>query len=102
MIEYTLLCIVALAAAYFFDHLLETRVGRRRAFLYALAMALLTQLVVDNLTAWRGFWNFNMYMTLGVGIPVIPLENLLFGTALFYASVISWELSSRNPANVFK
>ena len=102
MIEYTLLCIVALAAAYFFDHLLETRVGRRRAFLYALAMALLTQLVVDNLTAWRGFWNFNRDMMLGMRVPVIPLENLLFGIALFYSTIISWEFSSRNLANVFK
>jgi len=102
MIEYTLLCIVALAAAYLFDHLLKTRVSSRRTFLYALALALLTQLVVDNLTAWRGFWNFNRDMMLGVRVPVIPLENLLFGIALFYSTIISWEFSSRNLANVFK
>ncbi|QLJ52766.1 MAG: lycopene cyclase domain-containing protein [Candidatus Fermentimicrarchaeum limneticum] len=102
MIEYALRCIVVLAAVYLFDHLLKTRVGRRRTFLYALAMALLTQLVVDNLTAWRGFWNFNRDAVLGVRVPVIPLENLLFGIALFYSTIISWEFSSRNLANVFK
>jgi lycopene cyclase domain-containing protein len=66
-------------------------VRERKVFLCALALTLLTQLVVDNITAWRGFWSFNEKMIVGVRLPVIPFENLLFGISLFYATVISWE-----------
>jgi lycopene cyclase domain-containing protein len=102
MREYTLLCIIALIAVYLADHLLKTKVGSRKTFLYALVLALLTQLVFDNLTAWRGFWNFNEQMMLGIRVPLIPFENPLFGIALFYSTIISWEFSSRNFAKLFK
>lgn len=91
MKEYTLLCIVSIVLVFLADSFLKTKVKERRAFLLALALALLTQLVVDNITAWRGFWSFNEEMIIGVRAPVIPFENLLFGISLFYATVILWE-----------
>jgi lycopene cyclase domain-containing protein len=93
MKEYTILCILTLAAVFIADSVLKTRVARRKVFYYVLAFALLTQLIVDNLTTWAGFWNFNEQTMIGVRVPVIPFENLLFGVALFYSSIISWEFS---------
>jgi lycopene cyclase domain-containing protein len=95
MKEYTLLCIIFLVALFFADTFLKNRVGGRRAFFYALAFSLLTQLIVDNFTAWLGFWSFNEETMMGIRVPVIPFENLLFGIALFYASIISWEFNSK-------
>jgi lycopene cyclase domain-containing protein len=93
MMEYTALCVISIVAVFFADSFLKTGVARRKAFWYALALTILTQLVADNLTAWRGFWNFNEQAMIGVRVPVIPFENLLFGVALFYSSIISWEFS---------
>jgi lycopene cyclase domain-containing protein len=93
-----LLCIIALIVVFLADSLLKTKVRGRKAFLCTLALAILTKLVVDNITTWRGFWSFNSDMTLGIRVPVIPFENLLFGISLFYSSVISWEFSKRHSA----
>lgn len=96
MMEYTALCVMSIVAVFLADSALKTGVMRkRRALLCALVVSILTQLVVDNLTAWRGFWSFSGQTMIGIRVPVIPFENLLFGIALFYASTVSWEFNLR-------
>ncbi|MEM3555143.1 MAG: lycopene cyclase domain-containing protein [Candidatus Micrarchaeia archaeon] len=102
MKEYTILCIVSLVLVFLADSIMKTKVRERKFFLCALALALITQLVVDNITAWRGFWSFNEEMILGIHLPVIPFENLLFGISLFYATIISWERGSMFKYHVCK
>lgn len=64
----------------------------RNAVLWAGGLVALAQLIFDNLTVWRGFWQFNDAATLGLRIPFMPLENLLFGLSLFFFAVWLWEM----------
>ncbi len=65
----------------------------QKAVLWAAGIAILVQLVFDNLTVWRGFWHFNDAATLGVRLPFMPVENLFFGVALFLFTVAVWEIA---------
>ncbi len=61
------------------------------AAMVALAVAALAQLIFDNLTVWRGFWQFKQAAISGVLLPWMPVENLLFGLALMLFTVLVWE-----------
>ncbi|MCX8174774.1 MAG: lycopene cyclase domain-containing protein [Candidatus Micrarchaeota archaeon] len=90
--QYTLMAVGALAAAAF----LAVRARLAPKPLAALAAAaLFFQLVFDNLMTAQGLWVFDFSHTLGIAVPTIPLENLLFGLALALATVVSWEAQGR-------
>ncbi len=61
------------------------------AFLAALGLAALAQLIFDNATVRLGFWQFNEAAISGIRIPFMPVENLVFGLALFLFTALAWE-----------
>lgn len=87
--EYTIISLAALAAAsYFAVSVVKVDV---RALLALCLVAAFFQIIFDNYMTWLGLWSFDFSKTLGIKIPIIPLENLIFGIDLAIASVASWE-----------
>ena len=62
-----------------------------KPLLAASLLAVFFQLAFDNIMTAAGLWTFDFSYTLGIAVPAIPLENLLFGLALMLATVVSWE-----------
>ena len=91
---YTLEVLVALCLIGILDYALGTRVVKKRGFWRALSLALVFQLLFDNITTRTGFWRFNPAVTLGAFLPRIPVENLLFGAGLFWLAAMVWTFSS--------
>lgn len=92
MMEYTLAAVVMLVLAMAANLRWNTAVRQSpRAFAMALSLAAVAQLVFDNVTVWRGFWQFNEAAISGIRVPFMPIENLLFGLALFLFTVLAWE-----------
>lgn len=86
--QYTVLAMIALALTL----ALAIRAKLPAKPLIALAfIAVISQLIFDNIMASAGLWKFDFSQTLGIAVPVIPLENLMFGLALAIATVVSWE-----------
>lgn len=65
------------------------------AFLLITLVAIMAQLIMDNLTVWRGFWFFNEIHSIGVKVPFIPIENVGFGLALCWFVVLFFEIFSK-------
>jgi len=86
--QYTLFATVALVLS----AALALRAKLPHGPLLALSLiAALSQLIFDNIMAAAGLWQFDFSQTLGIAVPVIPVENLLFGLALALATITSWE-----------
>lgn len=49
------------------------------------------QLIFDNIMTAVGLWVFDFSHTIGLAVPFIPVENLVFGLALMLATISSWE-----------
>ena len=88
--EYTIMAVAAFAL---FAYLAFYSRLPKKPLAAGLGLAVLFQLVFDNLMTAAGLWIFNPAATLGIFLPYIPLENLLFGASLFLASAWSWENS---------
>lgn len=86
--EYSILTLVAFAAS---TYLITRLAIPEKPLWVALAIAVFFQLVFDNLMTAQGLWAFDFSKTVGVAIPYIPLENLVFGASLFLFTVWSWE-----------
>lgn len=102
MIEYTLVSVTALAFFWVLNEYSNPFFKNKKTVFVCLGIVVLAQFLADNWAAMRGFWIFNDAVTLGVRVPFIPLENLLFGTALFLCSVFWWELFSKNKKTTKK
>lgn len=88
--EYTLTVIgfgIFLAAL---DKILQTRVLVRNntVFWKTAAVFFVFQLVFDNLFTLLGVWSFNSAETLGIFVPFIPIENLIYGQELLAFTII--------------
>ncbi|MBI5553568.1 MAG: lycopene cyclase domain-containing protein [Candidatus Diapherotrites archaeon] len=96
MPEYTLLALGILA---FCAGLAIRRVplNHKSLLFFGVGIALLAQLLLDNLMTFLGLWAFNPNSILGVYVPVIPAENLLFGAAMFLFTVSVWESGIAQP-----
>jgi lycopene cyclase domain-containing protein len=81
---YTILSVFALLGVFLLDRKLGTRVYLKNGFHDALAAAIVFQLVFDNWAASLGFWEFNPSVGIGMYAPFIPMENLMFGAAMFW------------------
>ncbi|MBI5226137.1 lycopene cyclase domain-containing protein [Candidatus Micrarchaeota archaeon] len=96
MMEYTvaavMMFLVALGLNLKFNPVFQQN---KKAVIVALAVAALAQLIFDNMTVWRGFWRFNDAATVGLRIPFMPVENLLFGLALMLFTVLAWECTAK-------
>jgi lycopene cyclase domain-containing protein len=90
--EYTLMAVAALAFSAALC--ISSKIPKKPA-LAACAIGLLLQLIFDNMMTAQGLWIFDFSKTLGIAVPIIPLENLLFGAALILASIWSWERGVR-------
>jgi lycopene cyclase domain-containing protein len=86
--EYTILSALDLSAAAL---LAERSKLPKRPLIAAAAIAIFFQLVFDNLMTAYGLWIFDFSKTLGIAVPVIPLENLFFGLSLMIFTVVCWE-----------
>ncbi len=97
MYEYTAAVCLALALVALADYRFGTRLYAKRGFAAWVLTCLGLQFVFDNWMAKIGFWHFNPSATLGVFVPYIPLENLLFGAALaWFAALVATRLSTQN------
>jgi lycopene cyclase domain-containing protein len=89
IMEYTLISIVVLLASLYYA-LAVVRLPEKH-LLIAVSISVFFQLIFDNYTTSLGLWSFDFTQTLGLAVPIIPLENLLFGAALAISTIASWE-----------
>lgn len=92
---YTITAIIMLFLAFFLNYRYNPHFQNEKMVSVGVFLAILFQFIFDNLTAWRGFWVFDDAVTLGIRVPVIPVENLIFGVSLFLFTVLFWEIFSR-------
>ena len=94
--EYFILSIVSIIIASF----LALRIAKLdpKAIILVCAISVFFQLIFDNYFTYLGLWVFDFSHTLGILLPVIPLENLIFGISLTLATVASWELMQKQKA----
>lgn len=92
---YTITAIAMFLLAVYLNYRFNPHFANQRLMTIGIFFAIFAQFVMDNLTAWRGFWIFNDAVTLGIRVPIIPLENLIFGASLFLFTILFWELFSR-------
>lgn len=100
MMEYTAWSVLALFGVWLLDLVLNTRlIHPTPRFLKTSIVFLAFQLVFDNLFTWQGIWVFNPTEVIGIYLPFIPLENLFFGLALLWGTLILYtKLLSLNHA----
>jgi lycopene cyclase domain-containing protein len=94
MMEYTMISISVLALCLYYA-LAIMRLDKKSVLLVS-AISVFFQLIMDNYMTFLGLWSFDFSKTLGIAVPIIPLENLLFGIALTVAVVASWERLNRS------
>jgi lycopene cyclase domain-containing protein len=70
-----------------------------KKFFAAMLAAIIFELVFDNLAVSQGIWNFPAAARTGLRLGFIPVENVLFGAALFCLSATAWEFSGRRGRN---
>lgn len=99
MTEYTLVSLGMLVLAAALNLKFNPEFKNARVVWAAVGVAVLAQLVFDNLTVAAGFWEFNDAATLGIRLPFMPLENLFFGAGLFLFTVLSWEMLAGNKSD---
>lgn len=91
MMEYTITALVVLAIVLALDHfLLQTRIitlSNKRLW-KTTAVFVLFQFVFDNYFTWKGLWVFDRTQVIGIFLPFIPIENLLFGMELLWLTLI--------------
>ncbi len=88
---YTALAIIGFALGW----LAAIKCGLERKLVIAgVAVAVLGQLAFDNYMSSLGLWQFAPQFILGILVPIIPIENLLFGASLFMLTVASYESGS--------
>ncbi len=86
--QYTLLSLLAILLAW--ACALRSKLPLKPLLLLCF-LSISFQLIFDNIMTWAGLWEFDFSQTLGLSLPFIPLENLLFGLALALFIVASWE-----------
>lgn len=91
---YTLTAILMMLLALFLNSRFNPHF-RTKSMFYVSIIAITAQLLMDNLATARGFWVFNEAAILGIYVPIIPIENILFGLALCWFTVLFFELFSK-------
>lgn len=86
--EYTALAIIGFALGWL--AVLRCRL-ERKLVIVGVAVAVLGQLAFDNYMSSLGLWKFAPQFILGVLVPIIPIENFLFGASLFMLTIASYE-----------
>ena len=91
MYEYTLVALIALLFIIILDRkLLRTRIiaWKNSRLWKTTAVFVLFQLVLDNYFTAKGLLVFNPHTVIGIYLPFIPIENILFGIELLWLSII--------------
>ena len=87
--EYTILSVIFLVATFFYA--LYAKINIRMLIILCF-VSLFFQLIFDNYMTSLGLWIFDYSHTVGIKLPIIPLENLIFGVSLTLATVATWEI----------
>jgi len=87
--EYTILSLIAVALSFYYA-LFIVKLDSK-LLVVTCFISVLFQLLFDNYMTSLGLWIFDYSFTLGIMVPIIPIENLLFGISLAAATVASWE-----------
>ncbi len=97
MMEYSFILLGVLLFLVGLDRTLGTRILRRdnypfwkTAFVFAAF-----QWVFDNYFTFIGIWRFDSAQTMGVFIPFIPVENMVYGFELLALTVILYSFFAR-------
>jgi lycopene cyclase domain-containing protein len=94
--SYTILALVAVAAAVIVDLvLLRTNLLRRKAFWTSYAIILLFQLAVNGLLTGLGVVRYDPRRIIGWRIAYAPVEDLLFGFAMVLLTLVMWVWQGR-------
>ncbi len=91
MFEYSLAALLMLAIIIVLDRfLLKTKLlyWRNARLLKTSMVFVVFQLALDNYFTSQGLWIFNPQSVIGIFLPFIPLENILFGTELLWLTII--------------
>ena len=94
--EYTIISVIAMAVCLYYS-LIVMKLHSKRLVLIS-GISIFFQLIFDNYMTSLGLWIFDFSKTLGITVPIIPLENLFFGLALTIATVVSWEIVTKKKA----
>jgi lycopene cyclase domain-containing protein len=99
--SYTVLALVGVLLAVLLDlALLRTRLLRRRSFWTAYAIVLFFQLITNGILTALPVFRYNPRAILGLRIAYAPLEDFLFGFALFTATLAVWVRLTRGGRTV--
>lgn len=94
MPEYTVAASAVLAAALVLSGL--RRLYRRRTVWLGLAIFALLTIVVDVVLSRVGVYSHRASSTAGILIDRMPIEDLLYGIALYLVAVVSWSWERRH------
>jgi len=96
MMQYTLAVFIGFFLVIGFDRILRTNVIRPSSqMIYTTIIFLAFQLVFDNYFTIQGLWVFNPSETLGIFLPFIPVENLIFGVEMLWFTLIVYTYLQR-------
>ncbi len=100
MMQYTLAVLAGLGLIFFLDRvLLRTKILRPTPQMgYTTTVFLLFQLVFDNYFTWKEIWVFNPNEIIGIYVPFIPIENLLFGIDMLWFCLITYSFFRNKSA----
>jgi lycopene cyclase domain-containing protein len=97
MMEYTWSVGIFLIFLLALDRALDTRVLRlsNRSFWITALIFAGFQFVLDNYFTRTGIWTFNSAEVIGVFIPFIPIENMVYGFELLALTIILYSFFAR-------
>lgn len=97
MMEYTLAVVLGFFIVLALDGVLRTHLIRpTKRFLQTSLIVLGFQVVFDNYFTRQGLWSFNPNEIIGLFVPTIPIENLVFGMEMLWFCLIVYEYVKRN------
>ena len=91
MYEYTLATLGVMALLLALDKwLLRTHIItlRNTRLWKTTAVFAIFQLVLDNYLTAQGLWIFDPHRVMGIYLPFIPIENILFGVELLWMTLL--------------
>ncbi|QQR92926.1 MAG: lycopene cyclase domain-containing protein [Candidatus Iainarchaeum archaeon] len=98
MLAYTFAVVVGMMLLLFLDRaLIRTHMlsWKNKRLWKTTGIFVVFQLIFDNYFTAQGLWVFDRAQVIGIFLPVIPIENLLFGVELLWMALLLYAFLSK-------